>query len=89
MFDEKNLDKYGIFGGFVYVNCKDVVGLMNFYVVDKGIEVYVKDGDNLIKLGKCEFVLVFGLMFLVDFVFIEVNNGLIEWCRKFFVNDED
>lgn len=62
---------------------------MNFYVVDKGIEVYVKDGDSLIKLGKCQFVLVFGLKFLVDFVFIQVNNGLIEQCRKFFVDDED
>lgn len=87
--DEKNPDKYGTLGGFAQVNHKDVVGLTNFHVVDKGIEAYVKDGDNLIKLGKCEFVLVPGLTSLADFALIEVNNGLTERCRKPLVDDED
>eukprot|EP00105_Crassostrea_gigas_P019344 XP_011437805.1 PREDICTED: uncharacterized protein LOC105335550 [Crassostrea gigas] len=87
--DEKNPDKYGTLGGFAHVNRKDVVGLTNFHVVDKGIEAYVKDGDNLIKLGKCEFVLVPGLTSLADFALIEVNNGLTERCRKPLVDDED
>lgn len=73
--DEKNPNKYGTLGGFAQVNREDVVGLTNFHVVEKGIEAYVKDGDILIKLGRCEFVLVPGLESLADFALIEVDNG--------------
>lgn len=87
--DEKNPNKYGTLGGFAQVNREDVVGLTNFHVVEKGIEAYVKDGDILIKLGRCEFVLVPGLESLADFALIEVDNGLTERCRKPLVDDED
>lgn len=87
--DERNPDKYGTLGGFAQVNSKNVVGLTNFHVVEKGIEAFVKDGDKLIKLGKCKFVLVPGSESLADFALIEVDNGLTEQCRKPLVDDED
>lgn len=87
--DENWPDKYGTLGGFAQVNQRDVVGLTNFHVVEKGIEAYVKDGDILIKLGRCEFVLVPGLESLADFALIEVNSELTEQCRKPLVDDED
>lgn len=87
--DERNPDKYGTLGGFAQVNSKNVVGLTNFHVVEKGIEAFVKDGDKLIKLGKCKFVLVPGSESLADFALIEVDNGLTERCRKPLVDDED
>ncbi|XP_056018026.1 uncharacterized protein LOC125679617 isoform X1 [Ostrea edulis] len=81
--------EYGTLGGFAHINSKDVVGLTNFHVIGKDIVAYIKDDDNFVELGQCTFVLFPGPKSLADFALIEVDNSMVDRCRKPLVDDEN
>lgn len=82
-------DSYGTLGGFAQINSTDVVGLTSSHVIRQDVDAYVKNGDTMIKLGKCTLVFVPGPESLADFALIDVDEQLKERCRKPLVDDEN
>ncbi|XP_062612329.1 uncharacterized protein LOC134274100 [Saccostrea cucullata] len=85
--DKGNIERYGTLGGFAEFSddSKRTVALTCSHVLQDKKTVHVKDGSELICIGKCCLMYEY-FSDSADFALIEVNDDVIGKCQKLLVN---